>query len=84
MKRGAAVAIVAAALLLVGCSSIDRGTITEKVHEPQRTYLCSAKPIIFCNDDEDWRFDIRNEDETGWVYVTEETFNEYDEGDFYG
>lgn len=37
-----------------------------------------------------WRFDLRQQDDpisepkTGWAYVSEDTFNAYEVGDYYG
>lgn len=92
MKRRALTALAALALILAGCSSIDRGTITAKVIEPAHTTVSTTcvpvGKVMVCTphtiyDDEDFRFDIQLEDETGFVYVDENTFNQYDEGDFY-
>lgn len=92
MRRVGVGALVALALLLTACSSIDRGTITAKVIEPAHTTISSScvpvGKVMVCTphtiyDDEDFRFDIQLEDETGFVYVDENTFNQYDEGDFY-
>ncbi|QNL30046.1 membrane protein [Microbacterium phage Quammi] len=92
MRRVGAVAFVALALLFTACSSIDRGTITAKVIEPAHTTVSTTcvpvGKVMVCTphtiyDDEDFRFDIQLEDETGFVYVDEATFNQYDEGDFY-
>lgn len=30
-----------------------------------------------------FRFDLSDNEDTGWVYVTEETFNAYEVGDYY-
>jgi hypothetical protein len=95
MRRALAAAVALAALLLVGCSAIDRGTITAKVIEPATTIVqqvcagynakgvCSVWVPQVIHDDEDYRFDIRNEDETGFVYVSREAFDEYEVGDFF-
>lgn len=78
---GATVALALTAL--VGCSSISAGTITGKEHEPRRTYFCSVKPLIFCTDDEDWRFNIADGEKDGYVYVSPETFDRYNVGDYF-
>ncbi|UVG35224.1 membrane protein [Microbacterium phage Cece] len=75
------------ATLLVACSSISAGRITEKVIEPERHYtVCTPiGKIISCSnhhDDQDWRFDIADKDKEGWVYVTPETFDQYQVGDW--
>lgn len=82
----------ASAAVLVGCSSIDSGTITAKVEEPGHyitTMSCSGTKVRTCvpittYDTPDWRFDIREGEDTGWVYVTPETFDNYAVGDYYG
>lgn len=94
MKRAGVAIAAALTLALAACSPIDRGTITEKVVEPESTIItqqCVAYRDGVCttwipqviHDDEDYRFDLRNEDETGYVYVDRDTFDQYDEGDFY-
>lgn len=82
-SRPVVLLLLASALALTGCSSIDAGTITAKENEPERRYVCTVKPLIFCTDDEDWRFDITEGDDNGWVYVDESTFAEYEIGDYY-
>ncbi|AWN03592.1 hypothetical protein SEA_MASHLEY_79 [Microbacterium phage Mashley] len=93
MKLRAVAALAALALALTGCSAINSGTITAKVIEPAHTTISTTcvpvGKVIVCTpntiyDDEDYRFDLRNEDETGYVYVDRTTFDQYDEGDFYG
>lgn len=94
MRRRGALAAVAAALLLTGCSSIDRGMITAKVIEPESTTIiqqcivytkgvCSSWMPQVIHDDEDYRFDLLLEDETGFVYVTRDVFDEHGVGDFF-
>lgn len=86
-------------LLLTGCSAINAGYITKKVAEPGNyvtTMSCTTiGEITTCTpittyDDPDWRFylvekaDPLNKDrKTGWVYVTPETFDEYEVGDYF-
>lgn len=95
MRRTLALAAVAGALLLAGCSAIDRGTITAKVVEPASTTIiqqciayngkgvCTSWMPQVIHDDEDYRLDLRLEDETGFVYVTREAFDDYEVGDSY-
>ena len=83
--------IIALAILFVltGCSHIDSGTITQKVNEPERHYFITTYcgkgcfMVIPQFDDEDWRFDLDNGEDTGYVYVTEQTFDLYEVGDQY-
>lgn len=93
MKKSFFSALVVAGLVLTGCSSISAGTITNKVYEPGHYYstmVCTpVGKVTVCNpinqyDDEDWRFDIREGDKDGFVYVTEDTFNQYEVGDYFG
>jgi uncharacterized protein YceK len=93
MKRKLAVAL-AAVLLLAGCSSISSGYVTKKEYEPYNTYstmLCAAFkkygfsvyiPMLHYVP-EHWRLDLKNHDQTGWVYVDEQTFNAVQVGDVY-
>lgn len=91
--RVAVASVVAAvALTLSACSSISSGTITKKIDEPGHTVtsvICHlVGKITICTpyttyDDEDWRFDLRSGDKTGWVYVSHETFDAYEVGDRY-
>lgn len=95
MKRLAALVLVASALLLSACSSINAGTITNKVAEPgmymttqscamyNKDGICSSWVPITTYDDPDWRFDIRDGDDSGWVYVSQDTFDTYEIGDYY-
>lgn len=80
---------------LVGCSAIDSGTITGKAYEPASSWTqmtcagynsngtCFSYVPITYNDPEHWRFDIKKDDDTGWVYVSETTYNEYEIGDYF-
>jgi hypothetical protein len=97
MKRLFAPAFVALAVLLTGCgSSISAGTITDKVIEPESTWvqmicagynkdgMCISQVPIIHTDDEDYRFDIKDQDgDTGYVYVSYGTFESYQIGDYY-
>lgn len=100
LRKVTAVAMIALVALLASCSSIDRGTITNKDHREGYYYttytqqctaydkngICTSYiPIPHQNYQQPtWRFDIRLEDENGWVYVSEDTYNNYEVGDFYG
>lgn len=90
------IALIAAALLLAGCSSISAGTITAKTIEPPYTwiqYICSSydkngicvvQVPIFHNEPEKYRFDLTEGKDEGWVYVSYPTFDDYEVGDYYG
>ena len=89
MKRVHIAAIAIAAVALTGCSSISSGTITDKQYEKARTYTtlqyCGKAcfiPIVH-HDDPDWRFDISDGDDEGYVYVSNKTYDEYEVGDYY-
>lgn len=96
MKRLLVPAVLAAGLLLTGCgSSISAGYITEKVIEPETTWIqyvcagydskgvCIVQTPIFHTDDEDYRFDIKDDSgETGYVYVEYGTFESYQVGEW--
>lgn len=95
MKRLAALAFVVGTLILAGCSSISAGTITNKVAEPgmytttqscagyNKDGACSVWVPITSYDDPDWRFDIQEGDDRGWVYVSQDTFDRYEVGDYF-
>lgn len=93
MKRKL-VAVGAAVLLLAGCSSISSGYVTKKEYEPAYTYStmqcvafnkygCSAYMPMIHYVPEHFRFDLKNKDKTGWVYVSHETFDAVNVGDVY-
>ena len=90
-------AIVATALLLVGCSSISSGEITKKNHYEAYDYpvsycviyksdrQCSMWGTRYEHVPERWSFDIQNDNkDTGWVNVSESEFESYSVGDYYG
>lgn len=96
MKAKLAV-IVTAALLLVGCSSISSGYITAKKYQPAYTYttqqcasynakgVCTVWMPMTHHVDEKFKFDIRNDNqENGWVYVSQGEYDHYQIGDYYG
>jgi uncharacterized protein YceK len=95
MKKKA-LAMLAAVMLLAGCSSISEGTIVEKKHSDAYYYpvtycmiynskgACSAFATRMDYMPESWWFDIEKGDQTGWVYVGELTFDKYNVGDYYG
>ena len=83
-------------LALAGCSSpISSGIITDKTHKEgyyYTTLICGAYSSKgYCTvyipiqnySPPVWRFDIREDEQTGWVRVTEETYNSYEVGDYY-
>lgn len=102
VRRG--LALLALALVLVGCSPISAGYITKKDHREGYYY-----PVQYCAiydtknggckmyatrqeyNPPTWRFDLREqsdglngkEPETGWVYVTEDTYARYEVGDYF-
>lgn len=96
MKQKLAV-IVAMAFLLVGCSPISAGTITNKVYEPAYSYMtqqcsyynskgvCTVWVPIQHHVSEKFKFDLENDNgDTGWVYVHQTEYDRYQIGDYYG
>lgn len=84
--------LLASILFLTGCSQISSGTITKKEHEPGNYYITTICNLVgkvtVCTpitqyDNEDWRFDIHEGDKDGFVYVTPETFDSYEVGDYF-
>ena len=80
---------------LVACSPISAGTITQKTHEPSYMYsttycaaygakgICSYWAQQWHTSPEKWRFDIRdNDDKDGWVYVSSDTYDSHQVGDW--
>lgn len=90
--RRAAVALIALGLALTGCSALSSGEITRKTYEEGhwgsiiicrttgKVTNCFPQPVY---DDPDWRFELREGEKTGWVHVTEDTFNAYEVGDYF-
>lgn len=89
--------LVAAAFILVGCSPINSGYITDKKHHEAYNYMtqqcasfnskgiCSVWVPIWHHVDESFSFDLRNDNgDTGWVYVDISEFEKYKIGDYYG
>ena len=91
-KSGGVIAVLAAILLLAGCSAISDGYITNKTFTPSYTTssvwchlvgkVTICQPITTFHPDS-WQFDIKKEDETGYVSVTEEEYNSYETGEYY-
>ena len=89
------VALLVGTLLLVGCSSITSGTITAKDHKDAYSYTtpqCSmfrtngtCAIYIYVNHDvpEKWYFGLDDGEDTGWVSVTEDTYNGFEIGDHF-
>lgn len=86
--------VIVAALALAGCSAIDAGYITEKEYSPSYVYyvnqcfaynkdgLCTMNIPQPRTHPESWRFDLKNGEEEGWIYVSESTFDAYEVGDW--
>lgn len=92
MKKLALAVVLPLAVILAGCSAISSGTITGKEAEPGHYYTTQTctpvGKVTVCTphtyyDDPDWRFDITEGKDSGWVYVTEETYGAYEVGDYW-
>lgn len=65
-----------------------RSYYTTQCHHVGKVTTCYPQ---YHYDDEDWRFDLREEVDpsdhkepaTGWVYVSQSTFDAYDVGDYF-
>jgi uncharacterized protein YceK len=80
-------------LALVGCSSIDSGTITKKIYSApyestsyqcmtrNKDGICAVNMPVKQYHSASYRFDIKNGDKTGWVYVNEHDYNSRNVGD---
>lgn len=85
-----------AMLIITGCSAISTGHITDKVYTAPYDYIsyqcysydksgfCTVNMPIMHHVEAQYRFDLAQADETGWVHVNEATFNKYEIGDYYG
>lgn len=92
-KKFAALAI--AALILTGCSSINSGTITGKGHSDATQIpvsyclgynskgICTGYGLRYDYYPERWWFDLKQDDEKGYVNVYEDTWNSYEVGDYF-
>lgn len=86
MKRLFAVAAVLCALLLSGC--VDKGTVVDKKHTDaytSYTYMMVGKTgmIMPIHNDESWSLLVEDNGEKGWVDVDQQTYDEYDVGEYY-
>lgn len=87
--------ILLGAFSLAGCSAISAGTITSKDRTDGYYYttrLCTAySKNGTCTSyipmqnyvSPTWKFNLSDEKNTGWVYVTEDTYNSYEVGDYF-
>ncbi|QDP44841.1 hypothetical protein SEA_ARAXXI_22 [Microbacterium phage Araxxi] len=90
-------ALLAVLLLLVltGCSSISQGYVTGKEHQPGFYYFvqqcvgyntngtCRQWMPVQMYQPERWILHLQEDEDTGWVNVTVEVYDEYDVGDYY-
>ncbi len=95
MKRVAFAGVLLLVLVLSACSTISTGFVTAKKHTDPYTYtqmMCSAwNSRGFCMVwvpntiyvPEQWRLDLENDGQTGWVYVSEETYDGINVGDVF-
>lgn len=83
-----------AVLALTGCSSIDSGFITKKsytapyqsteytcITRDSKTQVCTVQMPRQTHHTATWKFDLKNNDKTGWAYVNEGDYNKYKVGD---
>lgn len=90
-----AIFLVLLAFVLVGCSAIHEGSITQKEHHEGYYYsvlhcafynskgICASYIPIQQYQPPTWRFDIQSSDKHGYVYVSQDTYGRYDVGDYY-
>ena len=96
MKRiVSALLFTVVALVLVACSPISTGFVTGKTNTPAYTYIqmicASYNSKGFCMTwvpntiyvPERWKLDLQNGDQTGWVYVSEATYDGIAVGDVF-
>lgn len=96
MFRRVIVLVIAAAVivsLLTGCG-ISEGQIIDKQYSPAHTttttqiqYNPATKsnmiiPIIK-NEPDRWKFKLKNNDDTGWIYVSKIVYDKFEIGDYY-
>lgn len=96
LRSAKLIALGILAILLVACSPISRGTITNKEYTAPYTIpvsycamynskgICTMYGTRYDHYPARWKFNLNLEEENGWVYVNEHTYNEYEIGDFYG
>lgn len=97
MKKIIAIATIAAsAFVMTGCSSINQGRITEKVFTDEREWYeskcvkkndtgsCVQHKQVKKETEETYRFNLRQGDKTGWVYVNENDYNKHNVNDCWG
>lgn len=89
------IALLASALLLVGCSYITSGTITAKDHKDAYRYstmqcsmirsngTCGAFITTWHDVPEKWYFGLDDGENTGWVSVTQSTYEQFEVGDHF-
>lgn len=83
-------------MLLAGCSAISAGTITQKNHSEgyylTTTYCASYDSKGYCSMylprqtwyPPSWSFSLKNGEKTGWATVSEDTYGNYEVGDYFG
>lgn len=98
MNRAIKIAIAVACIAFVvvlcaaGCSPISAGTITRKDFTPAHVnswiWCHPVGKVTICQPmttfvPDEWTFQLVEGEQTGWVDVTEDTFNRYEVGDFF-
>lgn len=82
--------VVLTVTVLSGCTgSIHSGTVTGKIVEAEQPYthlvtMAGETPVFeMRTDDEDYCFTLAEDDETGYVCVSEEVFNSVNVNEYY-
>ena len=97
IKKVASVAGIAlASLMLVGCTPVTAGTVVSHEFTPAHkttTSSCHGTKPIICTPtthryDDQWEVELSAENkdgdtETSWVEVSESTYNDLQDGDYY-
>jgi len=89
---GVILAAFATLLLLVGCSAISEGYITNKTFTPAymstwiwchpvgKVTICQPMTTYY---PDSWEFDIKKGEDTGFVSVNEGEYDSYEVGEYY-
>lgn len=93
MRKLGVLALGIIVLALAGCSTLSSGIITNKAYSPGYWYTTTTCQLVgkntVCTPHQAYwppshRFDLRDGDKEGFIYVDEFTYHEYEVGDYYG